>query len=257
MPRVPQLTTDQPGLDADQRELLEQTAAQLGKVPNLYATIANGPAALRGYLALREALGNGVLDARTREKLALLIAQVNGCSYCVAAHTLRGARMFKMSAQQLLDTRQAHDSDPHTEAVLHIARAVLRAGGRVDDTVIERARNAGVTDAELMEIVGHIALNVFSNYANHLAQPELDFPAVDLGTRGDTSRAWQYADEVELVDGYQVTDTDGVDTGTVRNVEIAFSGGFVHIRHFGGDLVQTVSAPAVRRIRQGLCCLPM
>ena len=61
MPRVPQLTTDQPDLDADQRELLEQTAAQLGKVPNLYATIANGPAALRGYLALREALGNGVM----------------------------------------------------------------------------------------------------------------------------------------------------------------------------------------------------
>ncbi|GAA3072670.1 hypothetical protein GCM10010464_40940 [Pseudonocardia yunnanensis] len=252
MSRVPQLTTDQPDLDADQRELLEQTAAQLGKVPNLYAAIANGPAALRGYLVLREALGNGALDARTREKLALLIAEVNGCGYCVAAHTFRGTRLFKMSAQELLDTRQARDSDPHTEAVLHIARAVLRTGGRVDDTVIERARKAGVTDAELMEIVGHIALNVFSNYANHLAQPELDFPAVDLEKRSDMSRAWQYADEVELVDGYRVADADGVDTGTARNVEIAFSGGFVHIRHFGADLVQTVSAPAVRRISQGL-----
>jgi hypothetical protein len=66
------------------------------------------------------------------------------------------------------------------------------------------------------------------------------------------SQAWQYADEVELVDGYQVADADGVDTSTARNVEIAFSGGFVHIRHSGADLVQTVSAPAVRRIRQGL-----
>jgi hypothetical protein len=92
---------------------------------------------------------------------------------------------------------------------------------------------------------------VFSDFANHLARPEPDFPAVDLGTRSDMSRAWQHADDVELVDGYQVADADGVDTGTVRNVEIAFSGGFVHIRHVGADLVQTVSAPAVRRIPPG------
>ncbi|WIX80693.1 carboxymuconolactone decarboxylase family protein [Amycolatopsis carbonis] len=252
MPRVPQLALDQADLSTEQRELLEQTKAQLGKVPNLYAAIANGPATLRGYLALRDSLGHGVLDARTRVKLALLIAQENGCEYCVAAHTMRGSRLFKMSAQQLLDTRHALDDDHHTEAVLRVAVIVLRSGGRIDDKAIASAREAGVTDAELMEIVGHIALNVLSNYANHLAQPDLDFPAIELEPRDEMSRSWQRADEVELVEGYVLTDAEGTETRTVRNVEISYSGGFVHIRHVGADLVQTVSAPGIRRIRQGL-----
>jgi hypothetical protein len=147
-------------------------------------------------------------------------------------------------------TRQAHDDDPHTDAALRVARAVLRTGGRVDDALVDHARLAGVTDGELMEIVGHVALNVFSNYANHLAQPDLDFPPVAVEPRpAMSSRTWQHADEVELADGYHVADADGVDTSTVSNVDVSFEGGFVHLRHPGADLVQTVSAPAVLRIR--------
>jgi uncharacterized peroxidase-related enzyme len=245
-----QLHVTAPDLSPEQHHLLTQTRAQLGKVPNLYATIANGPAALRGYLALREALAGGALSDRTREQLALLVAQDNGCAYCVAAHTLRGTRLHGMSEAQLEQTRHAHDDDPHTDAVLRVARAVLRTGGRVDDVLVDHARQAGVTDEELMEIVGHVALNVFSNYANHLAQPDLDFPPVAVEPRpAMPTRAWQHADEVTLADGYQISAADGTDTAVVSNVDVSFEGGFVHLRHPGADLVQTVSAPAVLRIR--------
>ncbi|GAA2790688.1 carboxymuconolactone decarboxylase family protein [Kitasatospora paracochleata] len=170
MPRLPQLAEDSTGL-------LDETRRQLGRVPNLYAALANGPAALAGYLAMRDHLTRGVLTPRLREQLALLIAQENSCTYCVSAHTLRGTRMG-LTPDELARTREASDADPHADAVLRIARAVVRDRGRVGDRELTDARAAGVSDAELAEIVAHVALNTLSNYFNHLAQPELDFPEV-------------------------------------------------------------------------------
>jgi uncharacterized peroxidase-related enzyme len=171
VPRMPQLTEDPSGL-------LEQTRRQLGRLPNLYAALANGPAALAGYLAMRDHLSHGVLSARLREQLALLVAQENHCTYCVSAHTLRGQKMG-LTDDQLIRTREAaDDTDPHAHAVLQLAHEIMRTGGRVEDKALGDARQAGVNDAELAEIVAHIALNTLSNYFNHLAQPDLDFPEV-------------------------------------------------------------------------------
>ncbi|MGI5489730.1 carboxymuconolactone decarboxylase family protein [Microtetraspora malaysiensis] len=170
MPRLPQLTDDPDGL-------LEETQRQLGKVPNLYAALANGPAALAGYLAMRDHLTRGVLRARLREKIALLVAQENRCTYCVSAHTMRGKRMG-MTDEELALTREAGDADPHDDAVLRLTREIVRTGGRVGDEELASARAENVTDAELAEIVAHVALNTLSNYFNHLAQPDLDFPEV-------------------------------------------------------------------------------
>lgn len=177
MPRLPQLSPET--ADEEQRGLLDETRRQLGRVPNLYAALANGPAALRGYLALRDALGHGVLRLKVREQLALLVANDNHCAYCVAAHTLRGKKLG-MSDEQLTATRRAEGDDPHTEAILRLAREVWRTGGDVGDDLLAEARAAGVTDAELAEVVAHVALNTLSNMFNHLARPELDFPAVEV-----------------------------------------------------------------------------
>jgi uncharacterized peroxidase-related enzyme len=177
VPRLPQLTAD--AATGDRRELLTETHRQLGRVPNLYAALANGPAALRGYLALRDALAGGTLNPRLREQLALLVANDNACTYCVSAHTLRGRRIG-LSDDDLARTRIADDVDPHAAAVLRIAREVLARRGDLDDDTLAAARVAGVTDAELAEIVAHVALNVLSNYFNHLARPDLDFPEVSV-----------------------------------------------------------------------------
>jgi uncharacterized peroxidase-related enzyme len=177
MTRLPLVTTHT--ADADQRELLAATEKQLGRVPNLYAAMANGPAVLRGYLAMRQSLTKGELGAVERELLALLIAQDNECEYCVSAHTMRGQRM-SLSDDQLLQARRADSTNPHIRAVLRLARAVMADRGRISDAALAEAREASVTTAQVAEVLGHVALNVLSNYFNHLAEPELDFPRVEV-----------------------------------------------------------------------------
>ncbi|MFD5175839.1 carboxymuconolactone decarboxylase family protein [Nocardia sp. NPDC058379] len=246
MSRLPVLSADT--ADAEQGELLTEVQRQLGRVPNLYAAMANSPATLRGYLRLRDALTAGKLDARTREQLALLIAADNGCDYCVSAHTMRAAKMG-FSPDAITATHAARAEDPHAEAVLRFAREVLRTGGRVADDQLTEARNSGVSDAELTEAVGHVALNVLSNYFNHVARPELDFPPAPHTSKAPAmTPKWRAADTVELVAGYTLTDADGQQTATVRDVRVAIEGGFAHIRVDGSDRVQVVSAPAVALI---------
>ena len=170
MPRIAPPETDDTGL-------LTEVERQLGRVPNLYAALAASPAALAGYLAMRDKLSHGVLRLRLREQFALLVAQENGCTYCVSAHSARAGKLG-LSQDELAATRLAEAPDPHTRAVLRTARAIMRARGDLDDAELTEARAAGVTDAELGEIVAHVALNTLSNYFNHVARPVLDFPEV-------------------------------------------------------------------------------
>ncbi len=161
------------------KELLDTTQRQLGRAPNLYRAMANSPATLSGYLAMRDALvKEGRLSSPDRERLALLVAQENGCTYCVSAHTFRGSKIG-ISDDELSMARQADSADPRTAALLRFARDVVRRRGAVSEDIRAEAENAGLTASELGEVVGHVALNVLSNYFNHVAEPELDFPLVE------------------------------------------------------------------------------
>jgi len=157
--------------------LLARTQQQLGRAPNLYRAMASAPAALDGYLSMRAALVRGVLSESLRERLALLTAEANACSYCVAAHTFRGGRVG-LSADELAAARHAQASDPRTAAALAFAHDVIVRRGRISEQAFEGVRAAGWSAEEIGEIVAHVALNIYSNYFNHVAQPELDFPAV-------------------------------------------------------------------------------
>ncbi|WP_216907507.1 carboxymuconolactone decarboxylase family protein [Nocardia noduli] len=242
MSRLPLITTEI--ADDEQNALLTELKRQLGRVPNLYAALANSPAALRGYLELRHALAGGVLGARLREQLALLIAAENGCDYCVAAHTMRAGRMG-FDEREISDTRDARSDDPHTDAVLRLARDILRTRGRIDDAALAAARAAGVSDAEIGDITGHIALNVLSNYFNHIAAPELDFPAAAPTEGSKMNQAWRDAARVELAEGYTLFDREGQPARTVQDARISIEGGFLHIRVADDADIQIVSAPGV------------
>ena len=114
MSRLP--TIDPAAADAAAKHLLARTEAQLGRLPNLYRTMANAPAALEGYLALRAALVRGRLGDVMREKLAVLVAEENSCEYCVSAHTFRGQKLG-LPAEELVANRRAASSDPKPDAV--------------------------------------------------------------------------------------------------------------------------------------------
>lgn len=161
------------------KELLDKTQAQLGRVPNLYKAMANSPAALDGYLSFRGALVQGKLTTALREQIALLAAALNACEYCVSAHAFRGQKLGLPPAELALN-QAALASDPKTHAALLFVKALMTKHGAIDAAEFAALKSAGWRDEEAGEIVAHVALNVFSNYFNHVAQPELDFPRTAL-----------------------------------------------------------------------------
>lgn len=158
-------------------ELLAATQKQLGRAPNLYRSMAQSPIALEAYLAFRGVLTKGALSSKMMERIALLTAVMNDCEYCVAAHSFRGSKIG-MSEQELSMTRAGLADTEKDSAALHFVQNMMRHRGITSDGEFLALKKAGWNDIEIGEMIAHVALNVFSNYFNHVAQPELDFPAV-------------------------------------------------------------------------------
>lgn len=177
MSRIKPLTVE--SANGKSRELLEGVKKSMGGVPNLLGTMAQSPAALQAYLSLSQALSGASLPAPVREQIALTVAGANGCEYCAAAHTFL-ARKAGVSDGDLQRALRAEASDAKTDAILTLARRIVDTRGFVDDGDIDAARRAGVTDGEIAEIVATVALNVYTNYFNHVAETEVDFPKVAL-----------------------------------------------------------------------------
>lgn len=175
MSRLPQITPDQ--ANPQLAKLFAAARSKLGRVPNLLRGLGNSTAALRGYLEFSSALSAGDgLDAKLREIVALTVAQANGCEYCLAAHTAIG-KMVGLSPEAIIAARRADGINDPDRAVARFADAVLRSRGRVDDEELAAFRDAGFDDSVVTEVVAHVALSVFTNYFNNLAETDIDFPA--------------------------------------------------------------------------------
>lgn len=160
-------------------EQLAETKALLGATPNLFTTAANSPAALSAMNALFVALGKGKLGGKIAERVAIAIAQTNGCEYCLSAHTALG-QMHGVDATELAAARRGSSVEPRAQAAINLALAILATKGSVPDASLAEARAAGFDDGEIVEIVALVAVNVFTNYLNNLAGTEVDFPQVAL-----------------------------------------------------------------------------
>jgi len=177
-----------PNQSSAAKPLLDAVTKKLGRAPNLTRAMANAPAVLKAYLEFSGALAGGVLPARTRELVALAVGEENGCDYCVAAHTAIGGSLG-LSPDAMLDARAARAADPKAAAVLRLARAVVVKRGRTSDADVNDARAAGVSDAEIAETVAAVALNVFTNWFNLVAETPVDFPDVPRLAARETSAA--------------------------------------------------------------------
>lgn len=158
---------------------LNGVKAKLGVVPNLFTTFAHAPAVLNGYLALSEALTHGRLTAAQRETLALAIGQANSCQYCLSAHTLL-AKGAGLDATAIRNARQGQANDPLTDALARLAVKIVQQRGVLTDDDLEQARAAGADDGLIVEVIGSVALNTLTNYTNHIAATDIDFPVVAL-----------------------------------------------------------------------------
>lgn len=175
MSMIPHLSDE--SATPDVADIFHKARAAMGKVPNLFRVMAQAPAVLDVYWDAKAALGGGVLPASAQEQIAVAVAAANGCDYCLAAHT-GGARAKGVSAQDAAAAQSGRASDPHVEAILTLALAVNADHGRAGPIALEQARAAGLSDAEILETVAHVAVNVLTNSINNIVDTTLDFPRV-------------------------------------------------------------------------------
>ncbi len=162
---------------AASQPLLDAVNKQLGVVPTMFRLISLSPAALQGYLGLNGALTKA-LDVRTRERIALAVAQVNGCDYCLSAHTYLSLNLAKIDRAEIALNRNGGSSDPKADAAVRFAAKVAQTRGKVGGTDIDAVKAAGWSDAQLVEIVAVVAENVLTNFVNNVAETDIDFPIV-------------------------------------------------------------------------------
>ena len=189
--------TDPTAATGKAQQLFIAVREQFGFVPNLMRVLGNS-AALEGYLSFSSALAGGVLPEKLREQIALTVGEINGCSYCLSAHTMLGGKAG-LSEDEIHAARRASAADGKSDGALKFARAVTLQRGHLADADLHAARAAGLNDAELVEVVQHVALNILTNYTNNVARTVIDFPEVkpgdmepataESGATGDTDRA--------------------------------------------------------------------
>ncbi len=162
------------------KQLLDAVQTKLGIIPNMTRVMANAPAALDGYLQFSGALAKGNLTAKVREQIALAVAEINLCGYCLSAHTFIGGKLG-LTDVEIADARHANAAMDDTDAILKLARTVVLQRGEISDATLTAARQAGLTNGQIVETIANIALNVFTNYVNRVAGTVVDFPEVVPG----------------------------------------------------------------------------
>ena len=177
MPRINPI--DPSHASGDTAVHLASVRRMLGGTPNLFTTAAHSPAALGALVSLFTYSGRTSITAQRGEQIAIAIAQQNGCGYCLSAHTALG-NLHGVDPAALAAARSATSSEPQTAALLTLAAAINQSRGHIDDATLDAARNAGLTEAQIVEVVFLVALNVFTNYLNSVAETTIDFPVVRL-----------------------------------------------------------------------------
>lgn len=162
------------------KELFDAVQKKLGFIPNLIKVFGNSPATLQSYLSLGELTGSGNFSNKYREQLALIIAEENECNYCLSAHTAIGG-MNGMSAAEITASRKASAADAKEQAGLVFAQSVTKNRGKVSSEELKAVKAAGHTDEDVLEIVLNVVSNTLTNYVNHIAETEIDFPKVEAG----------------------------------------------------------------------------
>jgi uncharacterized peroxidase-related enzyme len=165
--------------NAEQKALLDAIQGQLGTVPNFLRVLANSPVALRAFLGLHGVANDGSLDAPTRERIALALAQQNGCEYCVSAHTAIG-RKSGLSGAEIAAARGGSSNDAKADAAVKFAKSLMDTKGEISTAELMAMRVAGHTDADIVEIITHVGMNFLTNVLGKASRVEIDFPKVEL-----------------------------------------------------------------------------
>src|SRR5215470_4818515 len=175
MPRSAALKPEQ--VPADSKLTLDTITKNIGFTPNMMAIFAQSPIAFNAWDALLGSLSKA-LDVKTRDSIALAVGEVNGCNYCLAVHSFAAEHMAKLPADEIILARKGHASDPKRDAAVQFARKVIETRGQVTDADVKAVRDAGYTDANIIEIIALVAMYSLTNFFNNVFDHDKDFPAV-------------------------------------------------------------------------------
>lgn len=175
MPRIEVLKPEQ--VPADSKPTLDAFTKNIGFTPNMMATFATSPIAFNGWAGLFGAMSKA-LDVKTRDSIGLAVSEVNGCSYCLTVHSYTAKHMAKLEDDEIILARKGHATDPKRDAAIQFAKKVIETRGKVRDADVAVVRDAGYTDANILEIVGLVAMYTLTNFVNNVSDPERDFPPI-------------------------------------------------------------------------------
>ena len=159
----------------ESQAIFEQLKKKLGKVPNLYATVGHSSKALSGILSFGQTLSEGEFNGKEVEAIALAVGQTNGCDYCLSAHTTLG-KLNGFSELETLELRQGRSGDSKLSVLASLAQEIVESRGHPAQKTLEAFFNVGYSKTALAELIGLVALNTFTNYFNHIAGTDNDFP---------------------------------------------------------------------------------
>jgi len=167
-------------LDPDQaegklKELFNTVNDKMGLVPNVMRTMGNSPVILEGYLAFDQALSKSSIGNELNELIALSIATINNCDYCNEAHTFLAVKLG-IDIQSIELAREAVSVDSKISAVLQFVKEAVLTNGHVSHMAVKKLKTAGYDDAAIIEIIAAVAVNIFTNYLNTIADTVLDIP---------------------------------------------------------------------------------
>ncbi|WP_263416362.1 carboxymuconolactone decarboxylase family protein [Terriglobus albidus] len=175
MPRAEALKPEQ--VPPDSKPTLDAFTRNIGFTPNMMATFALSPIAFNSWAALFGSLSKA-LDVKTRDSIGLTVSELNGCNYCLTVHSFTAQHMARLSADEIILARKGHASDPKRDAAIQFAHKVIETRGKVSDADLKAVRDAGYTDANVMEIIALVAMYSLTNFFNNVFDPERDFPPV-------------------------------------------------------------------------------
>jgi uncharacterized peroxidase-related enzyme len=164
-------------VDAATGATLDAVKSKLGVLPNLFLTFAHTPVALNAYMQLSGVTATGKLNAKQREQIALIVGERNDCGYCIAAHGAIG-KLVGLNESQIAQARDGQAEQVKDVAILKLARAIVDQRGHVPTAELDAFKSAGFGDADILEVLVNVVLNIYTNYTNHLARTEIDFPVV-------------------------------------------------------------------------------
>jgi uncharacterized peroxidase-related enzyme len=165
----------------ESQRLFEQLKKRIGKVPNLYATMGYSSVALKAFMEFEETLSHGSFNGKEREAIALAVSEINGCNYCLAAHSI-AAMKRGFTKEDTLSIRKGKVNNDKLNAIVELARSIAENKGKADEAALENFYAAGYNEAAVIELIGLVSARIFTNYVYALTEIPIDFPPAEILT---------------------------------------------------------------------------